>query len=155
MLAFRGMAHGVGSEPEYFDVFEGALWARLESRWVAEKYRLKPRRRRQPAGQRLVSADERSCRQGIPFTLSEMCAFPMTFHVECVAPLVKRGARTAPTSAGGRAVCRLAQAGGDVTRSGMPRTLGGMAAGTSGNMGMEPVSSFDRAEPATAPAPTR
>ncbi len=48
------------------------------------------------AGQRLVSSDERSCRQRIAFTLNPMCAFPMTHHVECVALLEKTGSDLRP-----------------------------------------------------------
>ena len=41
------------------------------------------------AGQRLVSSDERSCRQRIALTLSTIGVFPMTHHVECVALLTR------------------------------------------------------------------
>jgi len=39
------------------------------------------------AGQRLVSSDERNCRQRMALTLSTIGGFPMTHHLECVALL--------------------------------------------------------------------
>jgi len=41
------------------------------------------------AGQRLVSPKERSQPQRIAVALNSIGAFPMTFHLECVAHLVK------------------------------------------------------------------
>ena len=67
--------------------FDGALWARFESRRVTERRRGDKAARRASAGQRLVSSDERSCRQRIALTLSTFGVFPMTHHVECVALL--------------------------------------------------------------------
>jgi hypothetical protein len=45
----------------------------------------------QPPGQRPISYDERSCRQGIALTLSTLRVLPMAHHVECVALLEKTG----------------------------------------------------------------
>jgi len=42
------------------------------------------------AGQRLVWSDVGSQSQTIALTLSAIYVFPMTFHLECVAHLVKR-----------------------------------------------------------------
>jgi hypothetical protein len=68
-----------------------ALWARLKSRRVAERYRRDERRWRKSAGQRLVLAHERSCRQRIALALRCIGVFPMTHHVERVAVLEKTG----------------------------------------------------------------
>ena len=49
------------------------------------------------AGQRLVSSDERSCRQRIALTLRIVGGFPMTHHVECAALLSRVSMPTPPS----------------------------------------------------------
>jgi hypothetical protein len=69
--------------------FDGALWARFESRRVANRCSLRgSRQMTNPQVSGRFTSRERSCRQRIALTLSTIGVFPMTHHVECVATLV-------------------------------------------------------------------